>query len=133
MFTDVPHKLIKFGGTLRLQKTRYFLIDQENILYFTKETDTVAKGYKSLRGSKAVLQTKEEAQQARAAKWVEAAKAFRVVISLKGRESNPIYVYSGDAHYCKALLVKIRTVSDPLFLQNLTVHGQQISRIYRAC
>ena len=35
-FTDMPRKLIKFGGALKLQKTRYFLVDQANILYFTK-------------------------------------------------------------------------------------------------
>lgn len=52
-FSERPHKLVKFGGALRLQKTRYFLIDNENLLYFAKETDRIAKGFKTLSGAKA--------------------------------------------------------------------------------
>ena len=44
-----------------------------------------------------------------------------------------MYVYSSDAHYCKALLVKIRTVSDPALFLSLTEHAHRMSRIHRVC
>lgn len=47
-FTQKPQKLIKYGGTLKMQKSRFFLLDDLNMLYFKKDTDRVAKGLKSL-------------------------------------------------------------------------------------
>ena len=47
-FNQKPYKLIKYGGALKTKTTRFFLIDEKNILYFTKESNRVAKGIKSL-------------------------------------------------------------------------------------
>ncbi len=54
-FTHRTYPLIKYGGKLSGQKTRYFLVDNANLIYFTNETDTVAKGTKPLLGATSIL------------------------------------------------------------------------------
>ena len=56
------------------------------------------------------------------AKWAEADSNSRVVITLRGKEQKPAYVYSKDVNFCKALVVKIKIVANPLFLMNLTTN-----------
>lgn len=58
-FKDVPEKLIKYGGTLKMQKTRYFLVDDYNLLYFSNKTDKIAKGFKPLKGASSRVESRD--------------------------------------------------------------------------
>ena len=128
-FNQKPYKLIKYGGALKTKTTRFFLIDEKNILYFTKESNRVAKGIKSLDGAKARWESRSK--MTNGTKWADSDNQFRVIICLKGKEKKPVYVYSNDLHFCKALVVKIKLVANPLFLIYLVTGVQQASRIHR--
>ena len=101
-----------------MQKTRYFLLDNENLVYFLKDTDKVAKGYKSLQGATARHQSKAEATLERS-KWHDMDKSHRIIIELKGKAGKPIFIYSDDLEDSKAFVVRIKTMADQQFTQRL--------------
>lgn len=53
------------------------------------------------------------------------------MITFSGKNQKPVYVYSDDGDYCKALVVKVRVVSNPRLLTMLTTRAQEVSKIYK--
>ena len=85
-----------------------------------KENDNIAKGYKSLIGGKAWMQSKTDAANDRGApKWVESKMSHRVLIALKGKEKKPMFVYSNDLDACKALIVRVKLMANPELAERL--------------
>ena len=113
-----------------MQKTRYFLLDNENLVYFLKDTDKVAKGYKSLKGATARHQDKSSAALERS-KWHEMDKSHRIIIKWKGKESKPSFIYSDDLEDSKAFVVRIKTMADQQYTERLQNTASDVSFFYR--
>ena len=82
-FSTNLHKLVKVGEIFKRVQRRYFLLDNENLIYFKNEKDRIAKGYKSLLNCNVFLQDKtQSAQNINSSKWIESDKEYRVTIKL---------------------------------------------------
>lgn len=79
-----------------------------------KDTDKIAKGFKSLVGGKARLESKTEVSNERGSpKWIDGDKNHRILITVEGKENKPMFVYSNDINACKALIVRVKLMANP--------------------
>ena len=55
---------------------------------------------------------------------------FRVVLTLKDKK-RPCFVYHNDKNFCTALVIKIKTISDPELFKRLKYHVNFVSQVSR--
>ena len=95
-------------------KTRYFVLDDDNFVYYADENATIAKKSIPLNGATVYSETRDEAKAHKSKKWTSKEASHRVTINLRvDGARKKYYVYSEDINLLKALIVKIRVAASP--------------------
>ena len=124
----------KFGAKLGTVKTRYFVLDDDNFIYYEDKNSTVAKKSIPLNGSTVMIESKEEAKAHKTKKWTSKNAGHRVAICLRvGGTRKKYYVYADDLNLLKALVVKIRVAANPGLKEILANEVMKINLIHRTC
>ena len=72
----------KFGSKLGAVKTRYFVLDDDNFIYYVDKNATVAKKSLSLGQAAVVIENKDEVKPKKLKKWTSKNASNRVRITL---------------------------------------------------
>ena len=133
-FMDDKKPFHKFGSKLGVVKTRYFVLDDDNFIYYVDKNATVAKKSLPLGNAAVVIENKDEVKPKKLKKWTSKSAQNRVAITLANQgNKKKYYVYSDDLNLLKSLMVKVKVAANPSLKEMLSGEVQKINLIHKTC